>query len=137
MLNPSGGRQWINPSKRLVDKAIDRWVSNNLRADNTSVVTGMSQLTRFRYTTAYLLCFTYLMCCKGKFDTKIFRAISLEGLQIVFLYAIFILKYVWKNDIDMKRDHDIYRINIFPYKDRVDFTKFFERDRGLQYFSIL
>ena len=43
MLNPSGGRQWINPSKRLVDKAIDRWVSNNLRADNTSVVTGMSQ----------------------------------------------------------------------------------------------
>ena len=40
MLNPSGGRQWINPSKRLVDKAIDRWTSNNLRADNTSVVTG-------------------------------------------------------------------------------------------------
>lgn len=41
MLNPSGGRQWINPSKRLVDKAIDRWVSNNLGADNTSVVTVM------------------------------------------------------------------------------------------------
>ena len=41
MLNPSCGRQWINPSKRLVDKAIDRWNFNNLRADNTSVVTVM------------------------------------------------------------------------------------------------
>ena len=41
MLNPSGGHQWINPSKRLVDKAIDRWTTNNLRADNTSVVTVM------------------------------------------------------------------------------------------------
>ena len=41
MLNPSGDRQWINPSKRLVDRAIERWVSNNLRADNTSVVTVM------------------------------------------------------------------------------------------------
>ena len=41
MLNPSGDRQWINPSKRLVDRAINRWTSNNLRADNTSVVTVM------------------------------------------------------------------------------------------------
>jgi hypothetical protein len=41
MLNPSAGKQWINPSKRLVDKAIDRWTCNNLRADNTSVVTVM------------------------------------------------------------------------------------------------
>ena len=41
MLNPSGDRQWINPSKRLVDKAVDRWNTNNLRADNTSVVTVM------------------------------------------------------------------------------------------------
>ena len=41
MLNPSGDRQWINPSKRLVDRAIERWTLNNLRADNTSVVTVM------------------------------------------------------------------------------------------------
>jgi len=41
MLNPSCGRQWINPSKRLVDSAIDLWNSNSLRADNTSVVTVM------------------------------------------------------------------------------------------------
>ncbi len=41
MLNPSAGRQWINPSKRLVDKAIEKWTGNNLRADNTSVVTVM------------------------------------------------------------------------------------------------
>ncbi len=41
MLNPTAGRQWINPSKRLVDKAIDKWNGNNLRADNTSVVTVM------------------------------------------------------------------------------------------------
>lgn len=39
ILNPS--RQWINPSKKLVDKAIERWNGNNLRADNTSVVTVM------------------------------------------------------------------------------------------------
>ena len=41
MLHPSSNRQWINPSKRLVDKAIERWNANNLRADNTSIVTGM------------------------------------------------------------------------------------------------
>ena len=41
MLHPSSNRQWINPSKRLVDKAIERWNGNNLRADNTSIVTGM------------------------------------------------------------------------------------------------
>ena len=49
MLNPSGGRQWINPSKRLVDKAIDRWTSNNLRADNTSVVTGKINFLEQKY----------------------------------------------------------------------------------------
>ena len=42
MLYPQGGsKQWINPSKYLVDCAIDRWTGNNLRADNTSVVTVM------------------------------------------------------------------------------------------------
>ena len=35
------GGPWINPSKYLVDRAIDRWTVNNLRADNTSVVTVM------------------------------------------------------------------------------------------------
>ncbi|ODM97892.1 Protein phosphatase 1D [Orchesella cincta] len=35
----SSSKNWINPSKRLVDRALDRWLSNNLRADNTSVVT--------------------------------------------------------------------------------------------------
>jgi len=32
-------QNWINPSKRLVDRALDRWYHHNLRADNTSVVT--------------------------------------------------------------------------------------------------
>ena len=41
MLNPTPGKVWINPSKRLVDKAIEKWTGNNLRADNTSVVTVM------------------------------------------------------------------------------------------------
>jgi len=41
MLNPQCGKQWINPSKRLVDCAIDKWNCNQLRADNTSVVTVM------------------------------------------------------------------------------------------------
>ena len=41
MLDPQGGHTWINPSKKLVDAAIDRWNSCNLRADNTSVVTVM------------------------------------------------------------------------------------------------
>jgi len=42
MLNPVEGKtSWINPSKQLVDCAIDRWNSSKLRADNTSVVTVM------------------------------------------------------------------------------------------------
>jgi protein phosphatase 1D len=32
-------KSWINPSKRLVDRALDRWMQHALRADNTSVVT--------------------------------------------------------------------------------------------------
>ena len=32
-------KNWINPSKRLVDRALERWMNLNLRADNTSVVT--------------------------------------------------------------------------------------------------
>ena len=41
MLNPNSGKQWINPSKRLVDHAINKWHSQSLRPDNTSVVTVM------------------------------------------------------------------------------------------------
>ena len=41
MLDPATGRQWLNPSKRLVDSAIEKWNSQNMRADNTSVVTVM------------------------------------------------------------------------------------------------
>jgi hypothetical protein len=51
MLNPSEGggggggnnnkSAWINPSKQLVDTAIERWNASKLRADNTSVVTVM------------------------------------------------------------------------------------------------
>jgi protein phosphatase 1D len=42
MLNPIEGKtSWINPSKQLVDCAIDRWNTSKLRADNTSVVTVM------------------------------------------------------------------------------------------------
>lgn len=42
MLNPVEGKtSWINPSKQLVDCAIDRWNASKLRADNTSVVTVM------------------------------------------------------------------------------------------------
>ena len=41
MIDPHGGHTWVNPSKKLVDFAIDRWNVNNLRADNTSVVTVM------------------------------------------------------------------------------------------------
>ena len=37
----SGGHTWVNPSKRLVDIALDRWKSFKLRADNTSIVTVM------------------------------------------------------------------------------------------------
>ncbi|XP_043259277.1 uncharacterized protein LOC122401287 [Colletes gigas] len=32
---------WINPSKSLVDRALERWSTKRLRADNTSVVTLM------------------------------------------------------------------------------------------------
>lgn len=31
-------REWINPSKNLVDKALERWSTKKMRADNTSVV---------------------------------------------------------------------------------------------------
>lgn len=31
-------REWLNPSKNLVDKALERWNSKKMRADNTSVV---------------------------------------------------------------------------------------------------
>ena len=42
MLAPVEGRTcWINPSKQLVDCAVDRWTGSKLRADNTSVVTVM------------------------------------------------------------------------------------------------
>jgi len=42
MLNPVEGKTaWINPSKQLVDCAIERWNSSKLRADNTSIVTVM------------------------------------------------------------------------------------------------
>jgi len=42
MLSPvEGETTWINPSKQLVDCAIDRWTGSKLRADNTSVVTVM------------------------------------------------------------------------------------------------
>ena len=42
MLAPvEGHTAWINPSKQLVDCAIDRWTGSKLRADNTSVVTVM------------------------------------------------------------------------------------------------
>ncbi|XP_035743413.1 uncharacterized protein LOC118451204 isoform X1 [Vespa mandarinia] len=34
-------QMWINPSKSLVDRALERWSSTRLRADNTSVVTVM------------------------------------------------------------------------------------------------
>jgi len=37
--DPTLAKNWINPSKRLVDRALDRWLQHNLRADNTSVVT--------------------------------------------------------------------------------------------------
>lgn len=32
---------WINPSKSLVNRALERWSATRLRADNTSVVTLM------------------------------------------------------------------------------------------------
>ena len=37
----TSGHQWQNPSKKLVDLAVDRWRVCKLRADNTSVVVVM------------------------------------------------------------------------------------------------
>ena len=40
MINPkSAASNWINPSKKLVDLAIQRWQLVGMRADNTSIVT--------------------------------------------------------------------------------------------------
>jgi len=39
--NGNSGHQWQNPSKRLVDLAVERWKVCKLRADNTSVVVVM------------------------------------------------------------------------------------------------
>ncbi|XP_015174539.1 PREDICTED: uncharacterized protein LOC107065400 [Polistes dominula] len=39
--NGADVQMWINPSKSLVDRALERWLSTRLRADNTSVVTVM------------------------------------------------------------------------------------------------
>ena len=41
MINPQGEHKWMNPSKRLVDLALNRWKECQLRADNTSIVTVM------------------------------------------------------------------------------------------------
>lgn len=39
--SPHGKREWINPSKRLVEEALLRWSSTRMRADNTTVVSLM------------------------------------------------------------------------------------------------
>ncbi|CAK1589910.1 unnamed protein product [Parnassius mnemosyne] len=39
--NGSQPRDWLNPSKSLVDHALERWSNTRMRADNTSVVTLM------------------------------------------------------------------------------------------------
>ncbi|KAI8441948.1 hypothetical protein MSG28_005620 [Choristoneura fumiferana] len=39
--SPSQPRDWLNPSKSLVDHALERWSNTRMRADNTSVVTLM------------------------------------------------------------------------------------------------
>ena len=36
-----GGREWKNPSKSLVNEALERWSRSNMKADNTSVVIVM------------------------------------------------------------------------------------------------
>jgi len=41
MLEEVTGKQWLNPSKQLVDQAVERWRACKLRADNTSVVVVM------------------------------------------------------------------------------------------------
>lgn len=33
----NGARDWMNPSKNLVDRALERWSTSRMRADNTSV----------------------------------------------------------------------------------------------------
>ncbi|CAH1118416.1 unnamed protein product [Phaedon cochleariae] len=40
-LSDSTYKTWLNPSKLLVEKALDRWHTTKMRADNTSVVTLM------------------------------------------------------------------------------------------------
>ncbi|XP_056647402.1 uncharacterized protein LOC130452102 [Diorhabda sublineata] len=40
-LSDSTFKTWLNPSKLLVEKALERWHSTKMRADNTSVVTLM------------------------------------------------------------------------------------------------
>ncbi|XP_041971686.1 protein phosphatase 1B [Aricia agestis] len=39
--NANQPRDWLNPSKSLVDHALERWSNTRMRADNTSVVTLM------------------------------------------------------------------------------------------------
>jgi len=41
MLDPDAGHSWQNPSKCLVDQAVERWKTFKLRADNTSIVVVM------------------------------------------------------------------------------------------------
>ncbi|CAO1441834.1 unnamed protein product [Diamesa serratosioi] len=40
-INDGNTNEWKNPSRCLVDEALDRWQSSRMRADNTSVVTIM------------------------------------------------------------------------------------------------
>lgn len=40
-LSDAINKTWLNPSKLLVEKALDRWHNTKMRADNTSVVTLM------------------------------------------------------------------------------------------------
>lgn len=40
-LSDSSYKTWLNPSKLLVERALERWHSTKMRADNTSVVTLM------------------------------------------------------------------------------------------------
>ncbi|XP_044762867.1 protein phosphatase 1D [Coccinella septempunctata] len=40
-VDPDQQKTWLNPSKLLVEKALERWRTTNMRADNTSVVTLM------------------------------------------------------------------------------------------------
>lgn len=37
-IGTGGSKEWTNPSKNLVDKALERWSTTRMRADNTSVV---------------------------------------------------------------------------------------------------